>query len=158
MKRFAIISSLVLSVVLLLPPVLVQAAAEPAAPKVEYGDILNQVGGSSGLGDPTSGEPKTLLLDYVGTIINVGLGLLGAVLLILTIYAGFLWMTAGGNDEQVTKAKAWIRNAVIGLIITLAAYSIANFVVKEIGDATVGSTSAATEGGEPTCEDIWGSC
>jgi hypothetical protein len=44
------------------------------------------------------------------------------------IYAGILWMTAQGNDQQVTKAKTLMINSVIGIIIVFAAYAITAFV------------------------------
>jgi len=54
----------------------------------------------------------------------------------LIIYAGFLWMTAGGNPEQVDKAKQWLTNAIIGLAIILAAYAISGFVIDNLFAAT----------------------
>jgi hypothetical protein len=48
------------------------------------------------------------------------------------IYAGILWMTAQGNEQQVSKAKNLLINATIGLIITLAAYAITSFIGTEI--------------------------
>jgi hypothetical protein len=73
----------------------------------------------------------------IGSIISVALGLLGVIFVILMIYAGFLWMTAGGNEETVKKAKKWLANAVIGLIIVLAAYAISTFVIQSIIGSTV---------------------
>jgi hypothetical protein len=35
----------------------------------------------------------------------VALGLVGIVVLVLVIYAGYLWMTAAGNEDQVETAK-----------------------------------------------------
>ncbi len=83
----------------------------------------------------------TDLLSIIGTIINVLLGLLGVIFLLLTIYAGFLWMTSSGNEETVTKAKGILKTAIIGLVITLAAYSIAGFVIQQISCATGATTS-----------------
>lgn len=69
----------------------------------------------------------------IANIIKVALGLIGIVLVCLLIYAGYLWMTAGGNEEQITQAKSVIRNAVIGLAIILSAYSIVAFVMNMLG-------------------------
>lgn len=74
----------------------------------------------------------------VGRIINVALGLLGTVAIILVIYAGFLWMTAGGNDDQIGKAKGILTAAIIGLVIILTAYTITNFVLGNLFQATQG--------------------
>lgn len=79
-----------------------------------------------------------------GNIINVALGLLGLTFLVLTIYGGFLWMSARGNEEQVTKAKNVLKTAVIGLVIVLASYAIAQFVYYQL----VGSTIEITGQGD----------
>lgn len=74
----------------------------------------------------------------VARIINVALSLLGIIAVVLVVYAGFMWMTAAGNDEKVGKAKKILIGAVIGLAIILSAYAITNFVVKELFQATTG--------------------
>jgi len=72
------------------------------------------------------------LPQIIGRIINVLLGFLGIILLAYILFAGFLWMTAGGDKEKVTKAKEMIKNAIIGLIIVIAAFAISNFVLSSI--------------------------
>jgi len=64
----------------------------------------------------------------VSRIINVFLGLLGIIDLSLMIYAGYIWMTSGGDEGKITEAKATLRNAVIGLIIILSAFAIVSFL------------------------------
>ena len=64
----------------------------------------------------------------VAVIIRTALGIIGTVFLILTIYAGAIWMTSGGNEEQVGKAKRIITASVIGLAIVLLSYGITRFV------------------------------
>lgn len=103
-----------------------------ASAQVDLNEGLEEVGGT---GYGVSGEPKGLE-EIVGQIINVFLGILGVVFLILTIYAGILWMTAAGNDEKIGQAKKILTSSIIGLVIVLAAYSIASFVVTELSTAT----------------------
>ena len=76
------------------------------------------------------------LTGTIGGIIRTILGLLGVILVVIVVYAGFLWMTAGGDPEQVKKSKAWLTNAIIGLIIILAAYAITDFVILKVFEAT----------------------
>ena len=64
----------------------------------------------------------------VGTGINTALTLVGLIFLILMVYAGFLWMTARGESDQVDKAQKIITGSVIGLVIVLSAYAITVFV------------------------------
>ncbi len=86
----------------------------------------------------------TTIGDITAIIIKALLGLLGIIFIILMIYAGFLWMTAGGSEEQIKKAINLIRAAVIGLIIVIAAYSITNFVFDALSKSGVGGGGAGT--------------
>jgi len=67
------------------------------------------------------------------------LSLLGIIVLVIIIYGGFLWMTAGGNDERVGEAKKWIFGGIIGLVIILSSYAIAQFVISNLVSATTGT-------------------
>ena len=100
---------------------------------------LTDVGASAGLGSDS-------LMTIIGRIINVVLSLLGVIFLILMVYAGAIWMTAGGEDKKVEKAKQILINAVVGLLITMSAYAISVFVINLISDATGGSGSGSTSG------------
>lgn len=82
-----------------------------------------------------SGEPQPLQL-VIANVVKVGLGLFGIIFVILIIMAGYKYMTAGGNDEKVKQSVAQIRNAIIGLLIVLAAYSITIFITRSIIEAT----------------------
>ncbi|MFA6486097.1 MAG: pilin [Candidatus Magasanikbacteria bacterium] len=94
-----------------------------AAPAIN--ELTADVGKKSGY---DTAVDKYTLSRTVGKIIQAAMALIGMIFLVLTIYAGFLWLTAGGNDENVTKAKDILKQAVIGLIIVLSAYSITVFV------------------------------
>lgn len=69
-------------------------------------------------------------LSFITTIIKVALSLLGVIFLVLTVYGGYLWMTAAGNEKQVEKAKDTLKAGVIGLAITLSAYIISVNVLQ----------------------------
>ncbi len=70
---------------------------------------------------------------FIGTVIQVALSMLGVIFLVLMIYGGYLWMTAHGNEENVTKAKDLITAAIVGLIIVISAYAISYFVINALG-------------------------
>jgi len=71
----------------------------------------------------------------ISTIIKAFLSLLGLIFVILVIYGGYNWMTAGGDEAKVEKAKKIIQRAIIGLIITVAAYAITEFVFSGVESA-----------------------
>lgn len=72
---------------------------------------------------------KTDPADIVSLVIKGVLSILGVIFLILMIYAGYLWMTAAGDQEKVSKSKNLIRAAIIGLCIVIGAYVISYFVL-----------------------------
>jgi type IV secretory pathway VirB2 component (pilin) len=82
-------------------------------------------------GDGTADSAPSLA-ELVGNIIQYLLGLLGIILVVLVIYAGVLWMTAGGNKDSIGKAQKIILNAAIGMIIIFAAYAITDFVIRAV--------------------------
>ncbi|HCB55518.1 MAG: hypothetical protein UU08_C0007G0016 [Candidatus Uhrbacteria bacterium GW2011_GWE2_40_58] len=72
----------------------------------------------------------------IARLIRTAISLLGIVAVVFVVYAGFLWMTAGGDKERVTKARGMIINALIGLVIVLSAFTITQFVLRSLEEAT----------------------
>lgn len=83
---------------------------------------------SQGAGFNTSVEANTI----IGFIISLVLQLIGVVFLVMAIYAGYSWMMARGNEEMVEKAKNTLTNAIIGIVIVMAAYAISYFILSQI--------------------------
>lgn len=73
------------------------------------------------------------LTPMLGTIISAILSLLGGIFIIFIFYAGYLWMTASGNEQKVDKAKEILKESIIGLVVVLGAYAISYFVIKIFG-------------------------
>lgn len=93
---------------------------------VELGG-LNQTATTAGLSQtPTS--PEVAAARVISQVISfVGILFLG-----LMLYAGFLWMTAGGDEKRIDKAKDIILGALIGFLIVVAAYAVTRFIGQSI--------------------------
>jgi hypothetical protein len=63
------------------------------------------------------------------------LALLGVIFLILTVYGGYVWLLARGDESEVTRAQGILKTAVIGLVIVMSAYAITFYVVSRISRA-----------------------
>ena len=50
----------------------------------------------------------------VARVINIALLFLGVIAVGSVIYAGFLWMMSGGNEEEIEEAQSILKKAVIG--------------------------------------------
>lgn len=86
--------------------------------------------------------------NMIASIIKTILGLLGIIFIILMILSGYQWMTAGGNEDAIKKARGRIVNAIIGLVIVVLAYSITAFVFKNLpgGGSNTSGSNANTSG------------
>ncbi len=87
---------------------------------------------------------QTTLPQLIGNLVKILIGALGIVFLLLTVYAGYLYLTARGEEKNVEHAKDTLRRGVTGIVIILAAYAIAAFVINLLTNAT---TTSATTGG-----------
>lgn len=74
------------------------------------------------------------------TILRSALGLLGILTTCIILFAGFKWMTAGGNEDEVGTAKKMLTSAVIGLLIIMSAFAISTFVISSLYKSTTGNT------------------
>ncbi|MFA6306522.1 MAG: hypothetical protein WCV70_01355 [Patescibacteria group bacterium] len=83
----------------------------------------------AGIGYTADPANSLSLPQKIGKILNISTTFLGVIFLGLMIYAGFLWMLARGNEQEVAKAKNIIIYAVIGLAVVLGAYAITELMV-----------------------------
>lgn len=102
---------------------------------------LNIIGNKTGFGE-TEAEGDLGVYAKIASVINILLGFAGIIATIFIIYAGIKWITAQGNDEQVSSAKNTIRDAIIGIVIIFTAYIIVNFVITNLVE--IFATQAAT--------------
>ncbi|MBI4359992.1 MAG: hypothetical protein HY564_02780 [Candidatus Jacksonbacteria bacterium] len=80
------------------------------------------------------GEAATDLRDQIRELINIALGFLGVIGVIVTLYGGFTWMTAFGDDEKVGKAKKTLVAGIIGIVIIGIAWTIVSYVINLAGE------------------------
>ena len=84
--------------------------------------------GTAGLG---SGDLTTAIAYFI----RIGLGFLGVAAVVIIMIGGFKWVTASGDETKVKKAQKYIYEGIIGLVIVLAAYTIATFALSAVTDA-----------------------
>ena len=96
-------------------------------------DKLNRIAAGLGLRTVEPANAQGFLGDYIGIVLASLLAFLGVIFMLLTIYAGFLWMTAKGNDDQVRKAQKILQTTIIGLVIIALAYGIMRLLESILG-------------------------
>lgn len=74
----------------------------------------------------------TSIQGVIGLGIKTATGIMGTVALIMLIYGGLLWMTAGGNSSQVEKAHDVIIWAALGIFLIFGSYAIVTFIFESV--------------------------
>ena len=96
--------------------------------------------------------PQTSLPIVIARLIRAVLGVLGIITVLLVMYAGWLYMTSGGDAHRMEKAKKLLKNGGIGLLIILSSFTITQFILNALlGGGTSGPRirSVAERYGEP---------
>ena len=109
-----------LALMLILSPIMAQAATFDFDPDNR---IINEIGG-----EVTTADPEDITISTLQWL----LGTLGLIAVVINIYAGFLWMTAAGNDEKITKAKQILTYAAVGLVVIFISWALVNFIFTNI--------------------------
>lgn len=71
------------------------------------------------------------LPGFITKIINWGIGFAAIVAVIMLIAAGFMYITANGDENKIKKATTTLTFAIVGLVVCFIAVLLVNFVLKE---------------------------
>lgn len=104
--------------------------------KLVHGEDSQFINFTTGFG-VTIWEDITQPGAIIQRVIAIVFSFLGLIAVIMIIYAGFLWLTAGGEEERAEKGRTLLFQTVIGLIIILASWSLAYFVLNMLTLAIV---------------------
>jgi heme/copper-type cytochrome/quinol oxidase subunit 2 len=66
-------------------------------------------------------DPNGTITDIVDTVVAWAFGLLLVLAVVFIIWAAFLYLTSGGDEEKTAKAKGYIYAAVIAIVIAALA-------------------------------------
>lgn len=109
------------------------------------GGMVKSAAGTAGY---DANADETSFAELIGSIIKTVLSFVGVIFLVLMVYAGYLWMTARGDETQIEKSQNIIRSSIIGLAITVGSFSITAFILPKILEKTTGDSGLPADGGE----------
>lgn len=132
MRKLLLQKLVSLAIISLMLPIVVLAQGNTIDPPTEGSDPYGFGQQLDNVAAPYSPTTTVPLEERIGEIISIFLGFLGVIFLILMIYAGFNWMTAGGEEEKITKARNTIRAAILGLLIVISAYALSVFIIENL--------------------------
>ena len=78
------------------------------------------------------GETETSARNFILKVLNFALSFLGIIAIAMLIYAGFLYVTAMGEDGQVEKSKKILGYSAVGIVLILASYALVNTFIKGV--------------------------
>jgi len=82
---------------------------------------------------PSPTQPPALEVnDIMENIISYMYGFIIVVVVLMAMISAYMFVTAGGNPEQVTKARNWLMYALIGLAIAVLARGVVTLVLTMI--------------------------
>lgn len=83
----------------------------------------------------TSGLPKAHAgsSQPIDTVLSIVFAFTASIALLMIVIAGFRYIVAHGDPNAVAQARDTILYAVIGLLISMAAFSIVTFVIGNVG-------------------------
>jgi hypothetical protein len=87
---------------------------------------------AQGAGSADMTQMEDSVTSLFGNLLTIGTAVGVAVCAFFLMFAGYLWMSAGGNVRQMESAKQALFNALAGLAIILTAAFLANAVQAAI--------------------------
>ena len=116
MKKLAYLLPLLLVFAFVAAP-MVMAQAPPSG-------IGSAPTGGAGIGETGPVTDTTTLVDTILGLVNWFAWFVALVAVIFGLYSGALFITAGGDDAKLSKAKSILIYAVIGIAVAILAFSI----------------------------------
>lgn len=118
---------------------LFSTGAIPVSAQEDLGTAYETVTEGLGVTAEQAGfEDVMTLPEMIAAFFNVILSLTGLAFLILLVYGGIMYLTASGDAERAKKAMRLITQAVIGIVILLAAFALAQFIFSQLSQTLTG--------------------
>ena len=125
-KFFAIIIAAIMSLSMLIVP------ARAASPYGIFAAESRKTAILTNCEDEENGEGEGIIciLNLVIDIMTIGIGILGVIGITVV---GIQYLTAGGSEEKVRKAKTRMFDIIIGLVAYVALYAILKWLLPSFG-------------------------
>lgn len=96
------------------------------------GEIMKQVNVAGNTAGLAAEDPRL----FVAKSIKILLGITGTLFFALIVFAGYVRLTAHGEEDRVKKSNSTAVAALLGLAIVLLAYAVTAFVTSRLYNAT----------------------
>lgn len=85
------------------------------------------------LAKPTQGMGRPQISDtssVITNLINISIGIVGALAALALVISGLKHILSGGDEEKMETAKKGIKMSILGLVVSLSAWGILQFLVQ----------------------------
>lgn len=82
-----------------------------------------------------TGLPDDTIVGVLGKVTRFATGLLAVLAILMIVVSGIIYITSGGDQGRVDRAKSMLTYAIIGLIVALLGYVIVKAVSQALGAA-----------------------
>jgi hypothetical protein len=80
---------------------------------------------------PNQARAESSINDLIHSIIDIGSQIVGVIAVLVLIYGGFRYVTAGGDSGKISSAQQTIIYALVGLVVAALAQVLVRFVLSE---------------------------
>lgn len=126
MKRLLLLALLIIGI-----GVSITTLAAPGVLADARGEVCGGIGAVSGTGDCTATDGLSVP-GLLKTVINILSVIIGAVAVIMIIYAGFVYVTSGGDSSKIGTAKNTLIYAIVGIIVVAFSQALVQFVLSKV--------------------------
>ena len=138
---FVTLGGAVFATTLVFSPVSTYAQLKGATP-----DFSNKgcIGGAALCNIGKSGDTRTAISDIIVNIATFLIYILGAISVLFIVYGGYLYVTDDGSGSKAGQGKKIVLQALVGLIIALAAFTLVQITLSIVGNLNLGASNSSS--------------
>lgn len=108
------------------------AVVVPTTTTYAYDPLAETCSGAGSSSNPICKEKNASANDLITNLVNILLYVVGALSVVMIIWAGISYVTSAGDSSKTKRAKDTLLYAIIGLIVAFLGFAIVNWVIKGV--------------------------
>jgi len=96
----------------------------------------------AGTTDYASGDSKSIITKLAINLVNFLIFVGAAIAVFFVVLGGYKYITANGEDSKVKEGRSMVINALIGIAIAIASFTLVSFVTSFISTVNIGSSGS----------------
>lgn len=97
----------------------------------------------------TENGGASVVAGFISNLFRISIVVAALILLFNLIFAGFEWLSSGGDSSKIEKARSRMTQSIIGFVILFAVIAIFSFIQDFLGINVITFTNQATSPSQP---------